>query len=104
MKNYSEIFTVKFPIESFIIEDTVLKYDNLRGIYKEIAMETDLETVKKIHDMFAGQQIAFPKKLYSSEYINSFIKSNYDGKNTRELAGKFNISERRVRQILSKFK
>lgn len=96
---------MKFPIESFIIEDTVLKYDdNLRGIYKEIAMETDLETAKKIHDMFAGQQISFPKKLYSSEYINSFIKSNYDVKNTRELAGKFNISERRVRQILSKFK
>lgn len=67
-------------------------------------MEIDLETAKKIHEMFAGQQIAFPKKLYSSEYINSFIKSNYNGKNTRELAKKFNVSERRIRQIISKFK
>jgi mor transcription activator family len=81
-----------------------LKYDNLRGIYKEIAMETDLETAKKIHEMFAGQQIAFPKKLYSSEYINSFIRNHYDGKNTRELARKFNVSERRTRQIVSKLK
>lgn len=81
-----------------------MKYDSLRGIYKEIAMEIDLETAKKIHEMFAGQQIAFPKKLYSSEYINSFIKSNYNGKNTRELAKKFNVSERRIRQIISKFK
>lgn len=67
-------------------------------------MEIDLETAKKIYEMFAGQQIAFPKKLYSYEYINSFIKSNYNGKNIRELARKFNVSERRIRQIISKFK
>lgn len=81
-----------------------MDYKNLRGIYKEIAIETDIETAEKLHDMFAGQQIAFPKKLYNSEYINTFIRNNYDGKNTRELARKFNISERRIRQIISNFK
>ena len=95
---------MKFPFELFIIEDNSVKYENLRGIYREIAIEIDPETAKKIHEMFAGQQISFPKKLYNSEYINYFIKSNYDGKNTRELARKFNVSERRVRQIISKFK
>lgn len=81
-----------------------MKYDNLRGIYKEIAIEIDFETAKAINKLFGGQQVAFPKKLYNSEYINSFIRSNYNGKNTRELSGKFGISERRVRQIVSKYK
>ncbi len=81
-----------------------MKCEDLRGIYKEIAMETDVETAKKIHKMFAGQQISFPKKLYDSDYIDSFIKNNFNGKNTRELSKMFGVSERRIRQILSKFK
>ncbi len=81
-----------------------MKCEDLRGIYKEIAMETDIKTARKMHEMFSGQQISFPKKLYNSDYINSFIKNNFNGKNTRELSKMFGVSERRIRQILSKFK
>ncbi|MGN0620750.1 MAG: Mor transcription activator family protein, partial [Porcipelethomonas sp.] len=56
----------------------------------------------KIHKLFGGQQISFPKKLYCSDYINSCIQGSYNGRNIRELAQRFGISERRVRQILRK--
>ncbi|MCM1228043.1 MAG: Mor transcription activator family protein [Clostridium sp.] len=81
-----------------------MKCEDLRGVYREIAAEIDVKTATKIHEMFSGQQITFPKKLYNFDYINSFIKANFNGKNTRELSKMFGISERRIRQILSKLK
>ena len=86
------------------ISGNTVKIENLRDIYKEIAIETDIETAIAIHKLFGGQQISFPKKLYCSEYVNSHIKITYNGRNIRELARQFGISERRVRQILHKLK
>lgn len=70
-------------------------------IYEEIAVELGPEAAVVIHKLFKGQQILFPQKLYKKEYIYSYIKQNYNGKNVRELARKFGYSDRRVRQILS---
>lgn len=84
------------------ISGNIVEIENLRDIYKEIAIETDIETAIAIHKLFGGQQISFPKKLYCSDYVNSYIKNNYNGRNIRELARQFNLSERRVRQILHK--
>ena len=52
-----------------------MKAEDLRGIYKEIALETDVETAIKIHKLLNNQQIDFPKKLYSTEYVKSRIKA-----------------------------
>lgn len=76
--------------------------ENLRDIYKDIAIESDIETAIAIHKLFGGQQISFPKKLYCSDYVNSYIRKNYNGRNLRELAHQFGLSERRIRQILHK--
>ncbi len=79
-----------------------MKIENLRDIYKEIAIETDIETAIAIHKLLGGQQISFPKKFYCSDYVNSYIRKNYNGRNLRELARQFGLSERRIRQILHK--
>lgn len=86
------------------ISGNTVEIDNLRDIYQEIATETDIKTAIAIHKLFGGQQISFPKKLYCSDYVNSYIRKNYKGRNIRELARQFGISERRVRQILHKLK
>lgn len=70
----------------------------------EIAEAYDVETAIKIQKLFGGQKITFPKKLFNNAYMNTYIKENFNIKNTRELARKFNVSERRIRQIISKFK
>lgn len=79
-----------------------MEIENLRGVYKEIAIETDIETAKAIHKLFDGQQITFPKKLYNTDYVNQCIRNDCDRRNIRELAQQFGLSERRVRQILHK--
>ena len=78
-----------------------LQMDDLRGIYKEIAGISDIETAIKIHSMFGGQQVSFPKKLYTTEFLYAYVKNNYNSRNTREIAVKLGMSDRRIRQILS---
>ena len=75
--------------------------DNLAGIYKEIAVETDIDTAIAMFRMFNGQQIVFPKRLYNKNYIRQYIIENYNGKNIRKLSQELNYSDRRIRQILN---
>ena len=70
-------------------------------IYEEIADAAGTDVAVIIHNLFKGQQILFPQKLYKKSYIYEYIKSNYNGKNIRDLAQKFGYSDRRIRQIIS---
>ena len=78
-----------------------MKADDLADVYMEIADKLGVDTAVAIHELFKGQQILFPKKLYRKEYIYAYIKQNYNGKNVRELSKKFGYSDRRIRQIIS---
>ena len=69
-------------------------------IYQEIARKISPETAVEIHRLFKGQQILFPQKLYSKEYIYHYIRQHYNGRNVRELSVMFGYSDRRVRQII----
>ncbi len=80
-----------------------VEIEKFREVYREIAQQTSVETAMTIHKLFGGQQISFPKKLYSSNYVNKCIRKSYNGGNIRELARQFGLSERRVRQILRNF-
>ncbi len=76
--------------------------DDLAGIYKEIADEINIDTAIEIYRMLNGQQIVFPKRLYSKKYIHQYIRDNYNGKNIRKLSKELNYSDKRIRQILNK--
>ncbi|MGN0298549.1 MAG: Mor transcription activator family protein [Lachnospiraceae bacterium] len=78
-----------------------LEAKDLAGIYKEIADITDMGTAREIHKLLKGQQIIFPQRIYSKEYVRQYIRENYDGHNIRELSKQFGYSDRRIRQILN---
>jgi Mor family transcriptional regulator len=78
-----------------------MQVEDLADVYMEIADKIGVEAAVAIHEMFKGQQIMFPQKLYSKEYVYSYIKENCNGRNVRELAKKFGYSDRRVRQIIN---
>lgn len=78
-----------------------MEVNDLAGVYKEIASVTDIDTAMEIFKRFKGQQIIFPQRLYSKEFIRTYIKKNYNGHNVRELSRMFDYSDRRVRQILN---
>lgn len=73
---------------------------DLAGVYKEIAETVGVDNAYKIYSHFKGLQLMFPLKFYSKEYIAHQIHAEYNGKNVRDLARKYEYSESRVRQIL----
>ncbi len=90
---------VKFPKGYSIMNDNI-KVSDLKRVYKEIAEECGFETTLKIHKLFAGQNVSFPKRIYTYSYIYDHIRRNYNGENIDELADKFCLTPRRIRQIL----
>ena len=74
--------------------------DGLNEIYKEIADELGIETALSIFRMYHGTQVSFPNHLFSKEYIRRAIHREFNGKNARQLAKKYNYSERSVWRIL----
>lgn len=73
--------------------------NSLNGIYKDIAEIIGIEKTILLHDNFQGQQISFPKKLYTKEYIIQQAK-NEDNENLKTMAFKYGYTERHLRRIL----
>lgn len=76
---------------------------NLNSVYKDIAEMLDIESARKIFEEYRGQQITFPVEFYSKRYIYAQIADEYNGSNIKQLATKYEYSERTIRRILKEF-
>ena len=89
--------------ELFIEQEVYILKKELSGlndVYRDIADKIGIENALEIYRMFHGNQISFPSKLFSKEYIHQAIINEYNGKNAKELAQKYNYSERSIWRIL----
>lgn len=82
-------------------EITHLNPEVFTGIYAEIAAQIDCETAVKIFGMLRGQMVVFPQKLYSREYVRSFIREHGQEYTVREISRMFGYSDRRIRQFIA---
>lgn len=73
--------------------------EDLVGVYKDIAEVIGVEATIVLHNIFQGQQITLPKKLYTHEYILSQVKQ-VGTANVKTTASRFGYTERRLRQII----
>lgn len=72
------------------------------GIYGEIAEILGVECAIKLYENFKGQQIIFPQRLYTREYIKTNVsKKHADGKTVRDLAKEYGYSDRWIRKLLN---
>lgn len=76
------------------------------GIYKEIADVLGVENTIKLHSRFKGEQISFPVKLYSDEYVYKYVSwsLNNTTKSKKDLAREFQYTERRINRIVKNCK
>lgn len=74
--------------------------ESFTGIYREIARAISVDVAVEMYNLFRGQQIIFPQRLYDQDFIVTYVKENYNGHNIRELSHMFNYSDRRIRQII----
>ncbi len=79
-----------------------MRPSDFTGIYGEIAEIFGVEFAEKIYENFKGQQIVFPQRLYTQEYIKKIVSKKYaDGETIRELAKKYGYSDRWIRKLLN---
>ena len=71
------------------------------GVYAEIAKIVGDENTEKIYDRFRGQQMCFPQKLYTVDYVIKYVKDHYPNERIGDMARIFGYSERRIRQLLN---
>ena len=74
--------------------------DLLNEVYREISEKVGIDSAIVIYQMFKGQQITFPVHLFNSKRIQRSIIKEYDGSNIRELARKYDYSEKTVRRMI----
>lgn len=78
------------------------KYDMelFHKIYREISEELGIEAALTIHQMFKGTQVCFPIRFLDTQCVRGMILKEYDGKNVKMLAKKYDYSEKTIRRIL----
>lgn len=79
----------------------MFKSKDFNGIYEDMYENLGQEIVREIYKYYKGQQITFPMRLYSKEYVIKYISDNYDGKNLKEVARELRYSERWVKQLIN---
>lgn len=79
-----------------------IKIENefLNGIYNDLANLIGMDATKTIFDEYRGQQITFPVEFYSKKFVHNQIVKEYNGFNVKQLATKYEYSERTIRRIL----
>lgn len=80
--------------------DKDVQATDLTGIYSEMAEIIKIEDVVALYQHFKGQQVSFPTRLYSKEYVLKQV-NNSDKEPIKKLATKYGYSERRLRQIIN---
>lgn len=62
------------------------------------------ETAEMIYQLFRGQTVVFPQRLYDQEYVRAFVRENEGKYSVRELSILFGYSDRSIRQFMSQEK
>lgn len=78
-------------------EENVRPQD-LAGIYSELAEIIGMDNAIIIYKHFKGQQVCFPTRLYSKDFVVEQVLSD-KSQSIRQKATEFGYSERRLRQM-----
>lgn len=79
------------------------KPQDLVGIYGDLAEIIGVDNVAMIYKHFKGQQVSFPTRLYSKDFIARQVSSD-TSQPIKKLATQYGYSERRLRQIIQEKK
>ena len=69
-------------------------------VYREIGNVIGLDVALAIYQLYKGQQITFPIHLFNVKRIQGNIIKEYDGSNLKELAKKYDYSEKTIRRMI----
>lgn len=84
-----------------VIKMNEIKPEQLQSIYAELCSIVGLENVLQIYSAYKGQQVTFPQRLFSKEYVTKqIIDEHKNGKTAAEISKKYSYSTRWVNKII----
>lgn len=86
--------------EKYLHDNSKVYPADLIGVYKELAEIIGTDNVIEIYEHFKGQQISFPTRIYTKEYILKQIDED-ESRPIKKVASQYGYSERRLRQIIN---
>lgn len=81
------------------IDKKHMKSGTLNGVYETISELIGFDNAVKLYEHFRGNQVNFPQKLFSKEFVLQEASKAYDGtsESINRIATKYNYSERTIR-------
>ena len=81
------------------IDKKHMKSSTLNGVYETISELIGFDNAVKLYEHFRGNQVNFPQKLFSKEFVLQEASRAYDGTSDsiNKIATKYNYSERTIR-------
>ncbi|VIG08692.1 Uncharacterised protein [Clostridioides difficile] len=78
--------------------------EDYKGIYSEMVEILGEDIVRLIYQNYKGQQVTFPMKLYSNEYVEKYIDKNITSKTIREMCRELGYTEGWIKHLINKNK
>ena len=82
-----------------VIKMDEIKPEQLQSVYAELCSIVGLENVLQIYSAYKGQQVSFPQRLFSKEYITKQIMKEYRTRleeKIQEILGDRQIDDARI--------
>ena len=80
----------------------MLKSSDYNGIYPDMVEQLGEEIVVEINKHYKGQQVTFPMRLYSKNYVIRYIKENYNGNNIKNISRELGYSQRWIQDLINR--
>lgn len=73
------------------------------GLYSDLVEIVGERHVKEIYDLFQGQEVSFPMRLFTPEYVVNLALTDTN-KDLRELAKEYGYNEKYLKRLVSQRK
>lgn len=92
------LYTVSKEVKRLVEKNN--KTQRYTGVYQELSEILGEQVAKKLYQSFRGQQVVFPMRLYTRDYVKDVLSEQYNGHNLKVLAKEFGYTERYLRTLL----
>ena len=76
--------------------------EKYRGIYKDMVEVLGHDITLKVYEQYRGQQVTFPMRMYSQEYVVEYLIKNYNGKNLKQMSRELGYTCNWLQKIINK--
>lgn len=76
--------------------------EDYRGIYKDMVEVLGHDITLKVYEKYKGQQVTFPMRLYSNQYVIGYLIKNYNGTNLKQMSRRLGYTCNWLQKVINK--